>query len=134
MNALKKQADNTQLKCFELAPKKIALFTLFKESRMKLQVCETYPREDPNHLQLIFTKGAFVWASLLLNKQLEFRFQKSTMFKSTQQQYFGSGQFNVEQSMILPNALSHQFNLKSYWIKSGTYSITETETELIVVF
>lgn len=135
MNAIKQRAVQSPLRPIPLTqPEEVAVFVHFRREAMKIQVCQVPSGEVPNHLQLIFTRGAFAWVRLLPGKRLEFRFQKSTMLTHTMLQYFGHGQFYVEQSMIIPKMLAFQIDLTSHWIKAGMYPVTETEEELIVTF
>ncbi|GEM_PF-4033958 len=135
MNALKQAVARQGVRPMQLShTAEIAVFAHFKAASMKIQVCQVRPGEVPNHLQLIFTRGAFAWVRILSGKRLEFRFQKSTMLTHTMLQHFGYGQFQVTQSMILPRTLAHRLNLTSHWIKAGMYLVTETAEELIVTF
>ena len=135
MNALKQEHRKFHLGQLQLPiTEEVAVFTHFKEGAMKIQVCQIAPGEIPNHLQLIFTRGAFAWIRLLQGKRLEFRFQKSTMRTHTILNYFGYGQFCIEQSMIIPKTLSYKLNAESLWIRAGMYPVTETASELIVTF
>jgi len=133
MNAIK-QKYQTALYAPLVAPKDIAVFTHFKESGLKVQVCHHVPMEKPNHIQLVFLKGAFAWVRLLAGKRLEFRFQKSTMMEYIIQEYFGDGQFTITQPIILPKTLAFKLDVSGLWVKKGIYPITETNEELIVTF
>jgi len=135
MNALKRPNLGQQLRSISRSTnEEVAVFVHFRANTMKIQVCKVAPGEIPNHLQLVFTRGAFAWVRSLPSKCLEFRFQKSTMLTHTLLQYFGYGQFILEQSMIIPKTLAYQLDLNSHWIKAGTYPVTETEEELMVTF
>lgn len=135
MNALKQLAARPPLQPIQIPlTTAVAVFVHFRRDAMKLQVCQVTPGEVPNHLQLIFTRGAFAWVRFLKGKRLEFRFQKSTMLTHTMLQHFGYGQFEVEQSMILPRTLAHRLDVNSHWIRAGRYPVTETAEEFIVTF
>ncbi|MEM6320176.1 MAG: hypothetical protein AAF960_21070 [Bacteroidota bacterium] len=133
MNAIQQQ-HRTALYTPLATPKAVAVFAHFKESGLKIQICHHVPVEPPNHIQLVFLKGAFAWVRLLAGNRLECRFQKSTMMEYILQEYFGSGQFEVTQPTILPKSLAFQMDVSGLWIKKGLYPVTETAEELIITF
>ncbi len=61
--------------------------------------------------------------------RLKMEFDRSSMTDATYQTHFGSGKFQLEEDFVLPSNVSAALGVRSYTIKTGVYTISQSMTE-----